>query len=298
MREPFEIVDPIESFKEAREAVSARIETANQGRSISYQALLAGAAIFAISTLILVNTLSPRIGGEFASQVKNQLTSDTAPQHHALSRQAGSDPPDLPVAPPRAQSVHAIDPGATQSSESQVQTSQRLATANSGQQAENSTSAQLKNQSPSTPEVTEAPSHPGLRDQLFKIISVVSIRNGPSASADIIGMAHGGTVARVASRDSGWTQIVDPSSGKTGWIDSTALSPLPTVDTASIEDSSPEQMYEDQPAGVLNEPAVQQGVEMPDENALPSAKAKKHGSKRHYGRRAFPFRFALRLFRR
>ena len=33
---------------------------------------------------------------------------------------------------------------------------------------------------------------------------------------------------------------------------------------------------------------------MPDENALPTAKAKKHGSKRHYARRGFPFRFALK----
>ena len=61
MREPFEIVDPIESFTEAREAVSAGVETSTQGRTMSNQALLAGAAIFAISTLILVNTLSPRM---------------------------------------------------------------------------------------------------------------------------------------------------------------------------------------------------------------------------------------------
>ena len=48
MREPFEIVDPRESFTEAREAVSAGVETSTQGRTISNQALLAGAAIFAI----------------------------------------------------------------------------------------------------------------------------------------------------------------------------------------------------------------------------------------------------------
>jgi len=303
MSEPFEFVDPLEGFVEAREVVSAGIETARQGsQTRTHQTLwLVGAAVFAISTLILVDSISPRMGGEFASE----SASDTPPQHHMSSRQPGSDLPDLPVAPPRAQSVHAIDPGAsaTPSSESQLQPNQNPAplSVTSGRQVaavESSPSAQLKDQRPATAEVTEAPSHPELGDQLFKITSAVSIRSSPAASADIIGMAYAGTMARVASRSSGWTQIVDPSSGKTGWIDSTALLPLPTVDTASIEDSTPKQMYEDQPAGVLNEPAVQQGVEMPDENALPAVKAKKHGSKRHYGRRAFPFRFALRLFRR
>ena len=48
----------------------------------------------------------------------------------------------------------------------------------------------------------------------------------------------------------------------------------------------------------MNETSLDEGVELPDENALPTAKAKKHGSKRHYARRGFPFRFALRLFRR
>jgi hypothetical protein len=313
MPEPFEIIDPLERFVEAREeAVSAGVETATQDRqSRPKQALwLAGVAIFAISALILVNTLSPRIGGEFASEVNNQSASDTAPQHAVLS-QPGSDPA-LPAVPTRAQSVHAIDPeaSAAQRSDSQVQTSEKpasLSTATSGQRAaagESSTSAQLKDQTPSTAEVTEAPSHPGLGDQLMKITSAVSIRNGPSASADIIGMAHAGTVARVASRDSGWTQIVDPSSGRAGWIDSTVLSPLrPTVDTASTEDFPADQMSEDEPTGALNEPPQEQSLDIPEENALsamiqskPTAKAKRHSSNRHYGRKRFTLRFDLRRF--
>ena len=75
MREPFEIVDPIESFTEAREAVSAGVETSIPGRTMSYQALLAGVAIVAISALIFVNTLSPRM---FAPKVDDQLASDMA----------------------------------------------------------------------------------------------------------------------------------------------------------------------------------------------------------------------------
>jgi hypothetical protein len=48
----------------------------------------------------------------------------------------------------------------------------------------------------------------------------------------------------------------------------------------------------------VNETSLDEGVELPDENALPAAKAKKHGSKRHYARRGFPFRFALGFFGR
>jgi hypothetical protein len=289
MSETFDIVDPVEKFLEAREAVALSTETAGQGRQtrMNQALLLAGTALFAISTLILVHTLSPRERGEFASGVNEQSASDATPQHHVSSRQPGSDAPALPASPPRAQSVHAIDP-------TTVTSGQHVAA------VESSTSAQLKDQRPATAEVTEAPSHPGLGDQLLKITSAVSIRNGPSASADIIGMAYAGTVARVASRDSRWTQIVDPSSGKKGWIDSTVLSPLTrTVDAASTEDSTPKQMSEGEPAGALNKPALEQGFEIPHEkNTLPAAKAKKHGSNRHYRRRGFPFRFALRLFRR
>jgi Bacterial SH3 domain len=292
MSEPFEIIDPVERFLDARKSVAAGLENPRHGRQIRpNQALwLAGAAVFAISTLILVD-------------VPPELASDTPSQHQVSSRQPGSDPLAVPAVP-RAQSVHAIDPtaSAARSSESQLQ-SQKSAPVSpvGGQQAaavESSPSAQLKDQSSAAAEGTEAPRDPGLEGQLFKIISAVRIRNGPSASADIIGMAYAGTVTHVASRDSGWTQIVDPSSGKTGWIDSTVLSPLtPTVDMASAEGSTPAPA-EDQDADAVNKPSLDQGVELPDENALPAAKAKKHGSKRHYARRGFPFRFALRFFRR
>ena len=93
-------------------------------------------------------------------------------------------------------------------------------------------------------------------------------------------MAYAGTVARVASRDSGWTQIVDPSSGKAGWIDSSVLSPLTrTADTASTEDSPPKQMPEEERTEALNE----QDFEIPDENALLAVKATRHGSNRKPG---------------
>jgi len=72
--------------------------------------------------------------------------------------------------------------------------------------------------SSATADPIEAPSTAAPRDEFATITTTVTIRNGPSASADVIGRAHAGARARVASRDSGWSQIVDPASGNTGWV--------------------------------------------------------------------------------
>jgi len=310
MPEPFEIIDPVERFVAAREGLCPGTEPTRQGWQIRTNPALwlVGVAIFAISTLILVYTLSPRIGGEFASGGNNQSASDKAPQHHVSSPQPGSDPPALVAGPPQAQSVHAIDPeaSAAQSSGSQVQTSQK-STVTSGRQAaavESAPSAQLKDKSSAPVEVTQAPSHPGLGDQLLKLTSAATIHNGPSASADIIGTVFAGAEVRVASRNSGWVKIVDPASGREGWIDSTVLTPLtPTAGTPSTEDFAAKQMPKNEPTGALNEPPLEQSFEIPEENDLsattesqPPAKAKRHSSNPHYGRKRFVVRFNLRRF--
>jgi uncharacterized protein YgiM (DUF1202 family) len=62
--------------------------------------------------------------------------------------------------------------------------------------------------------------------ELLKVNSAANIRSGPSASAEIIGIAHAGAEVQVASRDSGWVQIIDPWSSRTGWIYSKFLHPL------------------------------------------------------------------------
>jgi uncharacterized protein YgiM (DUF1202 family) len=62
--------------------------------------------------------------------------------------------------------------------------------------------------------------------ELLKVASAANIRSGPSASAEIIGIAHAGAEVQVASRDSGWVQIIDPWSSRTGWVYSKFLAPL------------------------------------------------------------------------
>jgi hypothetical protein len=218
----------------------------------------------------------------------------------------------LPAAPSGTQSVHAIDPDAfaAQNTKSQVQADQKptpLSTETTGQQsaAVESSPSELRDESSTAVGVTEAPSQPELGDQLLKLTSRATIYNAPSASADIIGTAFVGARVHVASQNSGWVKIVDPASGREGWIDSPDLSPLtPNVGTASTEDFAGKQMSENEPAAGLNEPPLEQGFEIPDENDLsamtpqsqPPPKAERHSSKPHYGRKRFVVRLNLRRF--
>ena len=68
MPETFEIIDPLERFVRSKGGGSfCRCRNRDRESSPHKALWLAGAAMFAISTLILVNTLNPRMWGEFAS---------------------------------------------------------------------------------------------------------------------------------------------------------------------------------------------------------------------------------------
>jgi Bacterial SH3 domain len=88
-------------------------------------------------------------------------------------------------------------------------------------------SVQMDEQFPETGQAAQT--SPDLDEiELLKVNSAAEIRSGPSASAEIIGIAHAGAEVQVASRDSGWVQIIDPWSPRTGWIHSRFLAPLAT----------------------------------------------------------------------
>lgn len=51
------------------------------------------------------------------------------------------------------------------------------------------------------------------------------IRDGPTASADLVGVAYAGAeVIQVATKDAEWVQIADPETLRTGWMRSDVLS--------------------------------------------------------------------------
>jgi len=193
---------------------------------------------------------------------------------------------ELHLNPPAQNSPHAILPYV------------KPATAGTGPAAES--------ESPATAEATEvlspveSPSPAAPKDEFVMITSAASLRDGPSASAHLIGRAYAGARARIASRDAGWAQIVDPASGHNGWVDSRVLVPSPTTETATTET----------PSGETPDGASDRSLEDPIAQTSKSAystRKSKHAAKAkrqrashgYYGRPRFAFRFFLRRsFRR
>src|SRR5262249_14780108 len=102
-----------------------------------------------------------------------------------------------------------------------------------------------------------APSQAPDQDEFVMLIETATIRNGPSDSADIIGRAHAGARARIASRDSNWSQIVDPASGKAGWVDSSLLVPSAPMEVAANEETTGEA-----PDATLDRPLEDQSIQL------------------------------------
>jgi SH3-like domain-containing protein len=95
------------------------------------------------------------------------------------------------------------------------------------------------------PEATSSPgangeASPGPSPQqatFMRVMSPASIREGPSTSAAIVGIAQPGAEAQIVARSSDWVEIIDPGSKKTGWIHQSFLAP---TESASRPVSPPE----------------------------------------------------------
>jgi hypothetical protein len=193
---------------------------------------------------------------------------------------------ELHLDPPAQNSPHAIRPDA------------KPATAGIGPAAESESPAAAEAIEVLSPVESSSPAAP--KDEFVMITSAASLRDGPSAPAHLIGRAYAGARARVASRDAGWAQIVDPASGHNGWVDARVLVPSPTTETAATETQSGET-----PDGVLDR-SLEDQITQTSKSAYSTrkskhaAKAKRHrASHGYYGRPRFALRFFLRRsFRR
>jgi uncharacterized protein YraI len=105
--------------------------------------------------------------------------------------------------------------------------------------SEDPASSRLSGQTPSNADLNET--------ELVKVNSAANIRGGPSASAEIIGTAQAGAEVQVASRDSGWVQVIDPGSWRAGWIHSKFL-PASGYEVASSGATPHTEMASDQPS--------------------------------------------------
>jgi uncharacterized protein YraI len=133
-------------------------------------------------------------------------------------------------------------------------------------------------QATSSPEQTEH----------IKITSPASIREGPSTSTAIIGVAKQGAEAQVVSRQSEWVQIIDAASKKTGWVESSFLESNSQPGSQALSKQEIEAALDardeaDRSAPETSEPSV--GLRT----------SKKHASRHSHRRPGYSFRF---LFRR
>jgi uncharacterized protein YgiM (DUF1202 family) len=121
----------------------------------------------------------------------------------------------------------------------------------------------------------------------MKVTSPASVREGPSVSSAIIGIAQPGAEAQVVSRESDWVQIIDPGSKKTGWIHQSFLEPQarPTSQPASQEEVD----------AALAEPGpAESKTASADRKPAARSKSHKRGWKHKRHRRAFAWGFIFR----
>ena len=224
--------------------------------------MVIGAIFYPAYTYFAAND-QPKSGGR--SAILRQVPALASPGVEGIDEAQAAEEPGgadamAPVAPnsPHAITVDQAPPQATAETPSQAPVqapAQAQAPASSPPpQATAEAPAQAPAQAqapaslPPAPEATQPPPAASVKaspdatpDQpaFMKVTSPTSIREGPSVSSAIIGIAHPGAEAQVLSRDSDdWVQIINPGSKKTGWINQSFLEPQaePSSQPASREE--------------------------------------------------------------
>jgi uncharacterized protein YraI len=116
----------------------------------------------------------------------------------------------------------------------------------------------------STASTESAPPANSVNDQpaFMKVTAPASIREGPSTSATIVGIAQPGAEAQIVSRSTDWVEIIDPASKKTGWIHQSFLAPqeepaarpVPPEELAALATPESESAADDQMPSITSKP--------------------------------------------
>ena len=119
-----------------------------------------------------------------------------------------------------------------------------------------------------------------------RVTEPANIRDGPSASTTLLGIAQPGATAQVVSRQEEWVQIIDPASRKTGWIQSSSVE---TQDQPGVPALSKEEVE----AALATSAEADVLASEPSESFAKPRKSKNYGWKRQR-KRGFAFRRLLR----
>ena len=124
-----------------------------------------------------------------------------------------------------------------------------------------------------------------------RVASAANIHSGPSASDALLGTAQVGVEAEVAARDAEWVRIIDPASGKTGWIHSRHLMSVP-ADADGDESTGDQQAAFPDEQEALGLPPAQ-----PKRSLISKKKSHKYGWKKRRHKRGLALRFVLKRLR-
>lgn len=122
----------------------------------------------------------------------------------------------------------------------------------------------------------------------IRVTSPARIREGPSSSAAIIGVAQPGAEAQVIARQSEWVQIIDAGSKKMGWVEASFLESNSQPRSQALSKQEIE-------AALDARDEVESSTPETSKPSVGPRKSHKHGSRRSHRKRGYSFRF---LFRR
>ena len=71
----------------------------------------------------------------------------------------------------------------------------------------------------------------GALEDFVEVVNAVNMRSEPSSTASVVKVQRAGTKLRVASREGGWLEVVEPETGDTGWIYETFVK---TIESAAL----------------------------------------------------------------
>jgi SH3-like domain-containing protein len=130
--------------------------------------------------------------------------------------------------------------------------------------------------------------------EFVRVTSAAKIREGPSATAEVVGLAHPGAEAQVVSHDSDWVQIIDPASKKSGWIQSSSLVSVASSELDQNELDSSDAALEQTEAALETPLKSEPRASKRSKTSLKSKKSHKHHARHRHHRRGLAFRFVLR----
>jgi hypothetical protein len=226
MLSPHDILDPQDSFVEQRGigvVVKAVVRAA--AGLIRFNATrllwLTGAVLYALGTWAIVATTDTRGIALQNTQASPVSSFKQAPQ---LPKPSPSSPSTLELPPSHTdQATPELAKAAPSKSDNERSQQGDL-------QSEASTSVQVDKLELIDPAALGTPHAVAVEQtkesrakslpERVRVASTGNIYSGPSAADTLLGTAQVGAEAEVSSRDAQWVQIVDPASGKMGWIHS------------------------------------------------------------------------------